>query len=278
MHNYTTNIILSSIEDIYNMRSKIYDVVGLLSNERIEPSRISSRLSSLLREELRQKDNINLEVTLNESKQSVALEMMLNQQKITAFNTKYYLNNENYEAFDKAVEILSQKSKEELERELRESAENLQRTNVEKARMEQELNVAKEIQLSMLPLDFPAFPDRKDIDIYAHLIPAKEVGGDFYDFYFIDEDNICFTVGDVSGKGVPAALMMAVCKTLIKSRAGIDKSTASVLTFVNDEMAKDNKNFMFVTIFMAILNTKTGKLTYTNAGHNPTYIRSALPL
>jgi PAS domain S-box-containing protein len=140
-------------------------------------------------------------------------------------------------------------------------------------RMSNELNVAKNIQMSMLPLTFPAYPKRKDIDIYADLIPAREVGGDFYDFFFIDDDHICFVVGDVSGKGVPGALMMAVCKTLLKARAGDDASTASVLTHVNDVMAKENNNYMFVTVFMAILNTTTGELTYTNAGHNPTFIK-----
>ncbi|RLD35777.1 MAG: hypothetical protein DRI83_06340, partial [Bacteroidetes bacterium] len=141
-----------------------------------------------------------------------------------------------------------------------------------KERMEGELNVAKDIQMSMLPLIFPAFPQRGEIDIYAELIPAREVGGDFYDFYFLDENHICFVVGDVSGKGVPAALMMAVTKTLLKSRAGNDKSTASILTHVNNEIAKDNDTYMFITVFMAILNTNTGELVYSNAGHNPSFI------
>ena len=139
-------------------------------------------------------------------------------------------------------------------------------------RMEDELNVAKDIQMSMLPLIFPAFPQREEIDIYADLIPAREVGGDFYDFHFLDENHIYFVVGDVSGKGVPAALMMAVTKTLLKSRAGNDKSTASILTHVNNEIAKDNDAYMFITVFVAILNTNTGKLVYSNAGHNPSFI------
>jgi len=141
-----------------------------------------------------------------------------------------------------------------------------------KQRMEDELNVAKDIQMSMLPLIFPAFPQRGEIDIHADLIPAREVGGDFYDFYFLDENHICFVVGDVSGKGVPAALMMAVTKTLLKSRATNDKSTASILTHVNNEIAKDNDTFMFITVFIAILNTNTGELVYSNAGHNPSFI------
>ncbi len=139
-------------------------------------------------------------------------------------------------------------------------------------RMETELNVGKDIQMSMLPLTFPAFPERKEIDIYANVIPAREVGGDFYDFHFLDENHIYFAVGDVSGKGVPAALEMAVAKTLLKSRAANDPSTASILTQVNNEIAKDNDAYMFITVFAAILNTDTGKLIYSNAGHNPSYV------
>ncbi len=139
-------------------------------------------------------------------------------------------------------------------------------------RMETELNVGKDIQMSMLPLNFPAFPERKEIDIYANLIPAREVGGDFYDFHFLDENHIYFAVGDVSGKGVPAALEMAVAKTLLKSRAANDPSTGSILTQVNNEIAKDNDAYMFITVFAAILNTDTGKLIYSNAGHNPSYV------
>jgi sigma-B regulation protein RsbU (phosphoserine phosphatase) len=152
------------------------------------------------------------------------------------------------------------------------SLHNLRIAKDQKARMESELNVAKDIQMSMLPLIFPAFPQRSEIDVYATLIPAREVGGDFYDFHFLDDNHICFVVGDVSGKGVPAALMMAVTKTLLKSTAGTDMSTASILTHVNNEIAKDNDAYMFITIFIAILNTTTGEMVYSNAGHNPSYI------
>jgi sigma-B regulation protein RsbU (phosphoserine phosphatase) len=101
------------------------------------------------------------------------------------------------------------------------------------------------------------------------------VGGDFYDFFFIDENRLCVCIGDVSGKGVPAALFMAVTRTLIKARASDDTSTASILTRVNDEISRDNKAYMFVTLFVGILDTVTGELVYTNAGHNPSYIRKA---
>lgn len=139
-------------------------------------------------------------------------------------------------------------------------------------RMEGELNVAKDIQMSMLPLKFPAFPEREDIDVYARLIPARQVGGDFYDFYFIDEEHFCFVVGDVSGKGVPAALFMAVTKALIKASSTNEMSTANILTHVNNEISRDNDNNMFITVFMGILNTTTGYLVYTNAGHNPPFV------
>jgi len=144
---------------------------------------------------------------------------------------------------------------------------------IQKERMEVELNFAREIQMNMLPLIFPAFPAREEIDLYAALEPAREVGGDFYDFYFLDEDHLCFVIGDVSGKGAPGALLMAVSKTLIKSRALDDSEPASILTHVNDELSRDNESAMFVTIFLGILNVKTGDLEFTNAGHNPPYIK-----
>ena len=137
--------------------------------------------------------------------------------------------------------IVERKGRDELmsellvrNRELQESFENLQRTTSAKERMQSELNIGRDIQMSMLPVQFPAFPNRKEFDVYATLHPAREVGGDFYDFFLIDEDRFCFCVGDVSGKGVGAALFMALTKTLIKSRASNDFSPASILTHVND--------------------------------------------
>jgi sigma-B regulation protein RsbU (phosphoserine phosphatase) len=158
-------------------------------------------------------------------------------------------------------------------RELQESFDNLQRTTSAKERMEGELNIGRDIQMSMLPLDFPPYPHRNEFTVFASLYPAREVGGDFYDFFLIDEDRFCFCIGDVSGKGVPAALFMAVTKTLIKSRATNDFSPASILTHVNDEVAENNDSAMFVTMWVGILDVSTGHLTYTNAGHNPPYMR-----
>ena len=140
------------------------------------------------------------------------------------------------------------------------------------ARMEDELNVARDIQVGMLPSEYPAFPERNDILVHADLNSARQVGGDFYDYYFVDDEHFCFVIGDVSGKGAPGALFMAVSKTLVKSRAQDDISTASIFTHVNDEISKNNPSSMFVTMFLGILNVKTGKLIYSNAGHNPPYL------
>jgi sigma-B regulation protein RsbU (phosphoserine phosphatase) len=160
---------------------------------------------------------------------------------------------------------------------LKESMDELQKAygiiKGQKDRMEEELNIGRDIQMSMLPLEFPAFPERTEFSIQALLKPAREVGGDFYDFFFVSQDEVCLVVGDVSGKGVPAALFMAVTKTMIKSRAMDDPSPASIVTRVNDEMSADNPSSMFVTLFIAFCNVKTGACRYTNAGHNPPYIK-----
>jgi sigma-B regulation protein RsbU (phosphoserine phosphatase) len=142
----------------------------------------------------------------------------------------------------------------------------------QKDRMQEELNVGHTIQMSMLPLDFPAFPDRIEFDLHALLKPAREVGGDFYDFFLVSENEVCLVVGDVSGKGVPAALFMAVTQTMIKTAATGDRSPASIVTRVNDVLSADNPASMFVTLFLAIVDIRTGKFRYCNAGHNPPYI------
>jgi sigma-B regulation protein RsbU (phosphoserine phosphatase) len=136
-------------------------------------------------------------------------------------------------------------------------------------RMQDELNVARDIQLSMVPT---LFPQDEAIEIFATLKPAREIGGDFYDAFMIDSESLCLCVGDVSGKGAPAALFMAMTKTLIKSYASSDLSTASIMTRVNDELCEGNDENLFVTVFLAILNIHTGELRFTNAGHNYPYI------
>jgi sigma-B regulation protein RsbU (phosphoserine phosphatase) len=152
------------------------------------------------------------------------------------------------------------------------SIEENARERVEKERIEAELNVAAEIQASMLPGIFPPFPNRTEFDLYASMLPAREVGGDFYDFYFIDKDNLAVVIADVSGKGVPAALFMVIAKTLIKDYSP-SKSPKNVFESVNKKMCEGNEADMFVTAFMGIYNIPGSKFTYVNAGHNPPLIK-----
>ena len=162
----------------------------------------------------------------------------------------------------------------EMTRRLNESIEHLKETTAAKERIESELQIAHEIQMSMVPKIFPPFPDRTEFDIFAALVPAKEVGGDLYDFFFIDDDHLCFAVGDVSGKGVPASLFMAVTKTLFRATAGNGGTPGEILARLNAEIGRDNESCMFVTFFCGILNIRTGQVHYSNGGHNlPYYLR-----
>jgi sigma-B regulation protein RsbU (phosphoserine phosphatase) len=159
----------------------------------------------------------------------------------------------------------------EMTRRLNESIEHLQETTAAKERIESELQIAHEIQMSMVPKIFPAFPERSEFDIFATLVPAKEVGGDLYDFFFLDDDHLCFAIGDVSGKGVPASLFMAVTKTLFRATAGTGSTPGEILARLNAEICRDNESCMFVTFFCAILNIRTGQVDYSNGGHNLPY-------
>ncbi len=152
---------------------------------------------------------------------------------------------------------------------LKDYIRQLTETTAAKEKIESELKIASDIQMSILPRIFPAFPDRKEFDLYAVIEPAKEVGGDFYDFFQIDDTHLCFIIADVSGKGVPAALYMAVTKTLIMSIAKEGITADRILVKVNDELSRDNDVNMFVTIFCGILDTSTGEVCYANGGHNP---------
>ena len=143
----------------------------------------------------------------------------------------------------------------------------------EKERIGAELNVATSIQASMLPRIFPAFPGRKEFDIFATMDPAKYVGGDFYDFFMLDDNTIGLVMADVSGKGVPAALFMVISKTLIKNRCQVSRSPADVLNYVNDQLCEGNDGDMFVTVWLAILDINTGKGMAANAGHEHPAIR-----
>ncbi len=146
--------------------------------------------------------------------------------------------------------------------------QNLTKVTGEKERISTELNVATQIQADMLPNIFPAFPDREEIDIYALMQPAREVGGDFYDFFWIDKNRMAFLVADVSGKGVPAALFMVIAKTIIKNNAMMGLSIEKVFEAVNNQLCEGNVESYFVTSWMGILDVETGKVEYVNAGHN----------
>jgi len=152
---------------------------------------------------------------------------------------------------------------------LKDYISNLSKVTAEKERIGAELNVATNIQASMLPCLFPAFPEYDEFDIYASMQPAKEVGGDFYDLFFVNKDTLAVLVADVSGKGVPAALFMVIAKTLIKNNAQNGLSPKEVFDKVNNLLCANNKEGMFVTAFMGYLDIPSGKLTCVNAGHNP---------
>ena len=156
--------------------------------------------------------------------------------------------------------------------ELQNQMKNLAQVTADKERISTELSVATHIQESMLPRIFPPFPEKKEFDIFATMHPAKEVGGDFYDFYMLDENHVMITIADVSGKGVPAALFMVIAKTILKNFAltmGGCKDLAPLVSCTNDQLCQNNDAMMFVTAFVGLLNIKTGHFTYVNAGHNP---------
>jgi len=138
--------------------------------------------------------------------------------------------------------------------------------------IQQDLQTAREIQQAILPKCFPPFPDRKDFDIFAAMNAAKEVGGDFYDFFMIDNNRIGFVIGDVSGKGVPAAIFMAVSRTIIRATGLKGMPVDECMNYVNNLLCSESVSSMFVTVFYGILDTSNGELEYVNAGHNPPYI------
>jgi sigma-B regulation protein RsbU (phosphoserine phosphatase) len=141
--------------------------------------------------------------------------------------------------------------------------------------LRQELEVARKIQQTIVPRKFPPFPERKEFELHAEMIPASDVGGDFYDFFLIDGERLGFVIADVSGKGVPAALFMAVSKTLLKATALKGLPPEECLEQVNRILFMESLASMFVTVFYGILNTRTGAVVYSNGGHNPPYILRA---
>ena len=151
----------------------------------------------------------------------------------------------------------------------------LSTVTAEKERIGAELDVAKHIQASMLPCIFPAFPDRPEIDIYATMEPAKEVGGDFYDFFMVDDRHLAIVMADVSGKGVPAALFMVIGKTLIKDHTTPGRDLGKVFTEVNNLLCEANSEELFITAFEGVLDLVTGEFVYVNAGHEMPFICKA---
>ena len=147
-----------------------------------------------------------------------------------------------------------------------------QREHLQLESIQSDLAVAGEIQKAILPCRFPPFPEIKSLDIYASMTPAKEIGGDFYDFFRLDDDRIGLVIADVSGKGVPAALFMAVSNTLLRSISMTKDNSQDCIDELNRLLCRVNVNSMFVTVFYGILNHRTGELDYTNGGHNPAYV------
>lgn len=156
----------------------------------------------------------------------------------------------------------------EMQRSLVKYIEEIKNTSAEKASIERELYVARDIQMSMVPRIFPPFPEREDIDLFASMTPAKEVGGDLYDF-FVENECLYFCIGDVSGKGVPASLFMAVTRNLFRVIAQQGNSPEEIAKSINHALSAENDQGMFVTMFIGKANLKTGELTYCNCGHNP---------
>ena len=174
------------------------------------------------------------------------------------------------------VDVRSHAEFDELSDDINATVDTLKRYIADAAaRIDAELAFAKAIQHSALPSVFPPYPNRSEIDIFALMDTAKEVGGDFYDFYFIDDEHLAFLIADVSDKGIPAAMFMMTAKTLLKSLAESGMSVERVFTEANEKLSANNDAGMFVTAWMGILNLKTGLVTYANAGHNPPLVRHA---
>jgi len=177
---------------------------------------------------------------------------------------------------DTVVNVRSHVEFDDLSNDINTTVDTLKRYIADAAaRIDAELAFAKGIQHSALPSVFPPYPGRKEFDIHASMYTAREVGGDFYDFYFVDEDTLAFLVADVSGKGIPAALFMMESKTLLKSLVESGMPIEQVFTTANEKLCEGNDAGMFVTAWMGLLNVKTGLVTFANAGHNPPLVRQA---
>ena len=177
---------------------------------------------------------------------------------------------------DTVVNVRSHVEFDDLSNDINSTVDTLKRYIADAAaRIDAELAFAKAIQHSSLPSVFPPYPGRREFDIHAAMFTAREVGGDFYDFYFVDEDTLAFLIADVSGKGIPAAMFMMQSKTLLKSCAESGMSVEQVFTAANEKLCEGNDAGMFVTAWMGLLNVRTGQLSFANAGHNPPLLKRA---
>lgn len=183
------------------------------------------------------------------------------------FDVKLPVITDHNELYDLRAALVSMKQS------LNQYIADLEESTKSKATIEGELNIARNIQMAMVPKIFPPYPDRSDVDIHASLTPAKAVGGDLYDF-LLDGDNFYFCIGDVSGKGVPASLFMAITRTLFRNTAAVAKAPAKIAKALNDAITEGNEENMFVTMFIGCLNLKTGELSCCNCGHNAPVINA----
>ena len=166
-------------------------------------------------------------------------------------------------------------SVEDMDRNLKHYLRENTRITAERERLSTELALSARIQEDMLPRSFPLFPGRSEFALYAEMDPAKEVGGDFYDFFLIDDDHLCLVMADVSGKGIPAALFMMASKIILQSCAMLGNSAAEILTRTNEAVCSNNPEEMFITVWLGILEISTGKLTTANAGHEYPVLKRA---
>lgn len=200
--------------------------------------------------------------------------------KIRDTSKRMVENLENEESIDVSVKTGNEieelfDSFKEMYGDVKDYIKKLSTVTAEKERIGAELDVAKHIQASMLPCIFPAFPERKEIDIFATMEPAKEVGGDFYDFFMVDDTHLAIVMADVSGKGVPAALFMVIGKTLIKDHTTPGRDLGKVFTEVNQLLCESNSEELFITAFEGVLDLVTGEFVYVNAGHEMPFICKA---
>lgn len=175
---------------------------------------------------------------------------------------------------DNEIQLLADSFDEMIEK-IKVYVEDIERVTAEKERIGAELSIATQIQADMLPCIFPPFPERTEIDLYASMTPAKEVGGDFYDFFLIDDNHLALVIADVSGKGVPAALFMVIAKTLLKNQLQLGTSPGEALAIVNNQLCENNEAEMFVTVWLGVYEISTGILTAANAGHEYPAIKRA---